>query len=63
MRAREIRERSDEDLLQLERQLSENLFQHRLKNATNQLADTSVMNKTQKDLARVKTIIGERKLR
>jgi len=63
MRAREIRERSDEDLLQLEMQLSENLFQHRLKNATNQLPDTSVLKKTQKDLARVKTIIGERKLR
>ena len=63
MRAKEIRERSDEDLLQLEQQLSETVFQHRLKNATNQLADTSILKKTQKDLARVKTIIHERGLR
>jgi len=62
MRAKEIRERSNEELLSMERQMAETLFQHRLKNSTNQLTDNSQIRKVKRDLARVKTIIHERGL-
>lgn len=62
MRAKEIRDRSDDELLSLERQLEETYFQSRLKNATNQLANTSLLQKTRRDLARVKTVLRDRGL-
>ena len=63
MRAKEIRDRSNEELLSIERQMAETLFKHRLKNSTNQLTDSSQIRKVKRDLARVKTIIRERGLR
>ena len=59
MRAKEIRERTAEEL---ERLLSENksqLFQLRLKNATHQLTNTGDIKKTRREIARIETVIRE----
>ena len=60
MKAKDLRERSVEDLRELEKSLATDTFQNRFKNFTNRLDDTSVINKTKRDLARVKTILAQR---
>lgn len=60
MKAKDLRERSTEELRELEKTLSNELFHHRFKNFTNRLDDTSLIRKTRRDLARVKTILGQR---
>ena len=59
MKAKDLRERSAEDLKELEKSLRKDLFQHRFKNFTNRLDNTSLVRKTRKDLARVLTLIGQ----
>ncbi len=59
MKAKDLRERSAEDLKELEKSLRKDLFQHRFKNFTNRLDDTSLVRKTKKDLARVITLLGQ----
>ena len=61
MKAKDLRERSAEDLKELEKSLSKDLFQNRLKNFTNRLDDTSTIRKTRRDLARVKTLLEQSK--
>lgn len=60
MKAKDLRERSTEELRELEKTLSNELFHLRFKNFTNRLDDTSLIRKTRRDLARVKTILGQR---
>lgn len=60
MKAKDLRERSTEELRELEKTLTHELFHHRFKNFTNRLDDTSLIRKTRRDLARVKTILGQR---
>jgi large subunit ribosomal protein L29 len=60
MKAKELRERSAQELSELDAQLRKELFQGRMKNATGQLTDTSSLNKTKKTLARIKAIAHER---
>jgi large subunit ribosomal protein L29 len=60
MRAKDLRERSVEDLRELEKSLKTDSFQNRLKNFTNRLDDTSSIKKSRRDLARVLTILRER---
>ena len=62
MKAKDLRERSQEDLVELEKSLAKDVFENRLKNFTNRLDDTSTMKKSRRDLARVKTILLQRKL-
>jgi large subunit ribosomal protein L29 len=62
MKARDLRERTTEDLIDLERSLSFDRFQNRFRNFTNRLDDTSLIRKNRRDLARVKLILLERKL-
>lgn len=61
MIAREIRQRSDEELLSLEASLTDELFQYRMQNAAGQ-PDVGRIRKTRRDLARVKTVMRERGL-
>lgn len=61
MKAKELRERSIEDLQTLESNLERSLFDHRFKNFTNRLDDTSLLRKTRRDLARVKTLLNQKK--
>lgn len=59
MKAKDLRERSVEDLRELEKSLQRDTFTTRLKNFTNRLDDTSTMRKNRRDLARVKTLLVE----
>jgi large subunit ribosomal protein L29 len=60
MKAKELRERTAEHLVELEKQLRGEIFQVRFKNHTNRLNDTASIRKTKRDLARVKTILTQR---
>lgn len=60
MKAKDLRDRTTEDLRELEQTLSGEFFQNRFKNFTNRLDDTSLIRKTRRQLARVKTILAER---
>ncbi len=60
LKATDLRERTLEDLRELEKTLVHDVFQNRFKNFTNRLDDTSTIKKAKKDLARVKTILTER---
>ena len=59
MKAKDMREKSPEDLRELEKSLGRDAFQAKLKNFTNRLDDTSQIRKVKRDLARVKTLLGE----
>lgn len=62
MKASDLREKSGDDLRELEKSLARDVFQNRLKNFTNRLDDTSAMRKTKRDLARVITLLREQSL-
>jgi large subunit ribosomal protein L29 len=59
MKAADLREKSVDDLRDLQKTLARDVFQNRLKNFTNRLDDTSMMRKTKRDLARVVTLLRE----
>jgi large subunit ribosomal protein L29 len=56
----ELRELSDEQLLDKYEDLKEELYTMRLNNATGELVDTSEFSKTKKTIARIMTILRER---
>ena len=62
MKAKDLRERSTEDLLELKGSIEKDLFSYRMKNYTGQLDDTSLLSKTRKDVARIELILHERAL-
>lgn len=59
-KAADLRERSVEDLRELERTIAKELFDARFKNFTNRLDDTSSLAKGRRDLARIKTVLLEK---
>jgi large subunit ribosomal protein L29 len=61
MKAKDLRERTTEDLGELSAQLEKDLFSYRMKNHTGQLEDTSLLGKTRRDLARIRLILSQRK--
>ena len=60
MKAKDLSERSTEDLRTLVRTLRQDLFSYRMKNATSRLDDTSLLAKTRKDIARIEHLLGAR---
>jgi large subunit ribosomal protein L29 len=60
MKAKDLRERSDADLVELSQQLQRDAFSARMKNHTGQLDDTSQLGKLRRDLARIAQIRGLR---
>jgi large subunit ribosomal protein L29 len=60
MKAKDLRERSTGDLVALKATLSKDLFSHKMKNFTGQLDDTSLINKSRKDIARIELLLSER---
>ena len=60
MKASEVRERTTDDLVNLEKELQRDLFKARLGNSTNQLESTATIGALRRDIARVKTILSER---
>jgi large subunit ribosomal protein L29 len=61
MKAKELRELSIEELQAKEKELGEALFNLRFQNATNQLDNTAQLGKTRIDIARVKTILADKR--
>lgn len=62
MLAKEIRERSNEELLKDIETLKEELFNLRFQQATGQLENTARMKTVKKTIARIKTVLTEREL-
>lgn len=60
MKAKDLRERATADLMSLRETMKKDFFSYRMKNLTNQLDDTSLLRKTQKDIARIESILSER---
>ncbi len=63
MKIHEVRERSDEELCTLGRQLREDMYKLRVQKATNQLENTNSLRRTRKDLAMVSTVLRARQLK
>lgn len=59
MKAKELRDLSREELKQKEKDQSQEIFNLRLQKATGQLANTAVIVKNKRELARIKTILRE----
>lgn len=62
MKARELRELTNEELKERERDLREELFNLRFQVATNQAENPQIIRNVRRDLARVLTILREREL-
>jgi large subunit ribosomal protein L29 len=60
MKAKDLRERTDEHLTEMEKSLRGEVFQSRFKNFTNRLNDTAAIRRTRRDVARIKTILAQR---
>ena len=60
MKAKEIKNLSDEELNKKLDELKKELFMLRMQHATNQLDNPMQIAETKKDIARVKTIIREK---
>lgn len=59
MKARELRELSVEELKEREKETGHEIFNLRFQKATGQLGNTAMVQKSKRDLARVKTVIRE----
>ena len=62
MTAKEIREKSNTELLQEIETLKEELFNLRFQQATGQLENTARMKTVKKTIARIKSVMREREL-
>lgn len=60
MKASDLREQTVSELQQKETELQRELWKTRMNNYTNQLDDTAKIRRLRRDIARVKTILGER---
>jgi large subunit ribosomal protein L29 len=59
MKAKELRELSEDELGEKAEELSRELFNLRFQKATGQLGNTAIIPKTKRELARVKTVLRE----
>ena len=62
MKAKDLRERTTEDLQELRAMIKKDLFSYRMRNYTNQLDDTSLLRKSRRDIARIELILHQRAL-
>jgi large subunit ribosomal protein L29 len=62
MKARDLKEKSDSELIEQERELREELFNLRFQHATGQLENTMALVRVKKDIARVRTVLRQREL-
>jgi large subunit ribosomal protein L29 len=59
MKAKDLREKKQPELEEMERDLTRELWKVRFSNFTNQLDDTAKMRRLRRDIARVKTVISQ----
>jgi large subunit ribosomal protein L29 len=62
MKASELKDKSETELLDLHKQIEGELFQSRLQNYTNQLDDTASIPRRRRDIARIKSELRRREL-
>lgn len=62
MKTSEIRDKSDDELRELENELRDRLIKLEVARATQRTVNTAQFSRIKKDIARVKTILHERKL-
>ena len=62
MKAKQVHEMTDEELMTKLAELKEELFNLRFRHAVGQLENPNVITTVKKDIARVKTIIREREI-
>jgi len=62
MTAAEIRTQSDDELQEMINELKDELFGLKFQQILGQLEDTTVLKKTRKDIARIKTVLREKEL-
>jgi len=62
VKARELKEMSEAELRQKEKEVTEQLFNLKFQHATGQLENTARLPQVRKDLARVKTVLREKTL-
>ena len=60
MKAKDLHERTVEDLKELEKTLNTTLFDSRFKNFTNRLDNTASLRNARREIARVKTVLAEK---
>ena len=60
MKAKDLHERTVEDLHELEKTISKDLFEARFRNFTNRLDDTASLRKHRREIARIKTVLHEK---
>jgi large subunit ribosomal protein L29 len=60
MSATELRDLSDDELAVKELELRETVFRFRLRRGTNQLDNPAALRRARRDIARIRTIVGER---
>ena len=62
MKAHDLKEKSESELMEQEKELREELFNLRFQHATGQLENTMALVRVKKDIARVRTILRQREL-
>jgi large subunit ribosomal protein L29 len=63
MNAQELHDKSVEELDQMQRELKRKLFNLRFQRSTGELDNTAELGKTRRDIARVMTIVQQKKAR
>ena len=61
IKAKDLRSNEPEELERTLKQLEEDLFKHRMKRVTNQLENTMLLRNTRRDIARVATVLSEKR--
>ncbi len=61
MKANQLRELSDQELMQKEKELKEELFNLRFQRAIGQLENIMRLTQIKRDIARIKTVLRERR--
>ena len=62
MKARELKEMSEAELRQKDKEITEELFNLKFQHATGQLENTARLPQVRRDLARVKTLLREKEI-
>jgi large subunit ribosomal protein L29 len=62
VKARELKEMSEAELRQKEKEVTEELFNLKFQHATGQLENTERLPQVRKDLARVKTVLRQKEI-
>ena len=63
MKAKDLLERTPEELVELEESLTRERFENRFKNFTNRLDNTAALKKARRDIARVKTVLTQQAMK